>query len=63
MWTNPALARAIRQQSLAHRRRNFTFTPAPLPRDVERASQDTSRRAEPASLPRQTVASEAVVSE
>jgi hypothetical protein len=35
MWTKPALARAIRQQSLAHRRRNFTFTPAPLPRSSE----------------------------
>jgi hypothetical protein len=33
MWTKPALARALRQQSLAHRRRNFTFTPAPLPRE------------------------------
>jgi|GEM_PF-2898829 hypothetical protein len=36
MWTKPALARALRQQSLAHRRRNFTFTPAPLPVDMDR---------------------------
>ena len=32
MWTNAALAQAIRQQGIAQRRRNFTFTPAPLPR-------------------------------
>jgi hypothetical protein len=36
MWTKPGLARALRQQSLAHRRRNFTFTPAPLPLDLDR---------------------------
>lgn len=32
MWTKPALARAIRLQSLAHRRRQYTytFTPAAL---------------------------------
>jgi hypothetical protein len=35
MWTKPALARALRQQSLSQRRRNFTFTPAPLPREHE----------------------------
>lgn len=40
MWTKPALARAIRQQSLAHRRRNFTFTPAPLPRTAEPAAAE-----------------------
>ncbi|HVA26030.1 MAG TPA: hypothetical protein VMW62_16780 [Chloroflexota bacterium] len=34
MWTKPALARALRQQSLAHRRRSFTFTPAPLPHEA-----------------------------
>ncbi|MGH2363026.1 MAG: hypothetical protein ACRDHX_00025 [Chloroflexota bacterium] len=36
MWTTPAVARAIRQQALAQRRRNFVFTPAPLPRSGPR---------------------------
>ena len=63
MWTKPALARAIRQQSLTHRRRSFTFTPAPLPRDVERAAQDATRQNEPTSLPRQTISSEVVLSD
>ena len=48
MWTKPALARTLRQQSLAHRRRNFTFTPAPLPANSERQSvQDVPAKAEP----------------
>jgi len=63
MWTKPALARAIRQQSLAHRRRSFTFTPAPLPRDVERAAQEATRQSEPPSLPRQPISSEVVLSD
>ena len=46
MWTKPSLARALRQQSLAHRRRNFTFTPAPLPRE-ERPAIEPVRKAEP----------------
>lgn len=46
MWTKPALARALRQQTVAHRRRNFTFTPAPLPRDVERAAQEPAHKIE-----------------
>lgn len=40
MWSNPSLARALRQQSLAHRRSQFTFTPAPLPRDLERKTPE-----------------------
>ncbi|HUZ78302.1 MAG TPA: hypothetical protein VMV93_12050 [Chloroflexota bacterium] len=41
MWTTPAVARAIRQQALVQRRRNFVFTPAPLPRSASRpATQD-----------------------
>ncbi|MBV9121346.1 MAG: hypothetical protein JOZ39_11620 [Chloroflexi bacterium] len=63
MWTKPALARAIRQQSLAHRRRSFTFTPAPLPRDIERAAQESTRKSEPSSLPRQTIGTEVVLSD
>ncbi|HEU0168151.1 MAG TPA: hypothetical protein VFS62_10270 [Chloroflexota bacterium] len=63
MWTKPALARAIRQQSIAHRRRSYTFTPAPLPRDVERAAQEAMRQNEPTSLPRQTISSEVVLSD
>jgi hypothetical protein len=63
MWTKPALARAIRQQSLAHRRRSFTFTPAPLPRDIERAAQEATRQSEPTTLPRQTISSEVVLSD
>ena len=63
MWTKPALARAIRQQSLAHRRRSFTFTPAPLPRDIERAAQEATRKNEPTSLPRQTVGTEVILSD
>ena len=48
MWTKPALARAIRQQSLAHRRRNFTFTPAPIPRELDvKAPPEPSSKAEP----------------
>ncbi|HLG71242.1 MAG TPA: hypothetical protein VK009_12520 [Chloroflexota bacterium] len=46
MWTKPALARAIRQQTLAQRRRNFTFTPAPLPREL-----DVKAPAEPQARP------------
>jgi hypothetical protein len=36
MWTKPGLARALRQQGIAHRRRSFTFTPAPLPMELDR---------------------------
>ncbi|HLQ31313.1 MAG TPA: hypothetical protein VK457_01365 [Chloroflexota bacterium] len=48
MWTKPGLARALRQQSMAHRRRNFIFTPAPLPPHLERpAAAEASPKAEP----------------
>jgi hypothetical protein len=55
MWTKPALARALRQQTVAHRRRNFTFTPAPLPREMERSAQEPAHKAEaPARQPSHT---------
>ena len=48
MWTKPALARALRQQSVAHRRRNFTFTPAPLPREARQPrAEDAPHPQEP----------------
>ncbi len=60
MWTKPALARALRQQSVAHRRRNFTFTPAPLPREIE-------VKVEPAPVakpePQRTIRSQVVLSD
>jgi len=60
MWTKPSLARAIRQQSLAHRRRNFTFTPAPLPRGLEAKQPSEPRTAEPT---RQTIQTQVVLSD
>ncbi len=49
MWTNAALARAIRQQGIAQRRRSFTFTPAPMPRPAQQAhlSVDEEPRRQP----------------
>src|SRR5581483_9977289 len=61
MWTKPALARALRQQSLIHRRRNFTFTPAPLPRE-ERQPLELPHKAE-AQPPMRQPHSERVLSE
>ena len=50
MWTKPALARALRQQNLMHRRRNFTFTPAPLPRE-ERPTPELMPKADAPTRP------------
>jgi hypothetical protein len=47
MWTKPSLARALRQQSLARRRRNFTFTPVPLPREAPRPADEPAAKAAP----------------
>lgn len=60
MWTKPSLARAIRQQSLAHRRRNFTFTPAPLPRSVESPAPE-AKQVE--SHPRRSIQTQVVLSD
>lgn len=62
MWTKPALARALRQQSVAHRRRNFTFTPAPLPNDAKRQIPIESAP-QPESFRRQTISTEVVLSD
>jgi hypothetical protein len=61
MWTKPALARALRQQSLAHRRRNFTFTPAPLPRELEMKAVEPAPAAKPE--PQRTIRSQVVLSD
>ena len=61
MWTKPALARALRQQTIAHRRRNFIFTPAPLPRDAERQPENPRHKAEAPA--RQTVDTQVVLSD
>jgi hypothetical protein len=58
MWTKPALARALRQQSLAHRRRNFTFTPAPLPREYETRPAPASKTEPAAKIQTQVVLSD-----
>lgn len=60
MWTKPALARAIRSQSLAHRRRSFTFTPAPLPRSAEPAQADNKPAQTP---PRRAIQTQVVLSD
>ena len=60
MWTKPSLARVLRQQSLAQRRRNFTFTPAPLPRAAETAPPEIKSSE---SQPRRSIQTQVVLSD